>query len=48
MVSEWFYTEVTLAEGMRVPLDADHEERAIYIVDGEVEIANEKYEGRSF
>jgi len=27
------------------PLDADHEERAIYVVDGEVEIANERYEG---
>ena len=36
---------VALDEGMRVPLDADHEERAIYIVDGEIEIANEKYEG---
>ena len=45
MVSEWFYTEVALDEGMRVPLDADHEERAIYIVDGEIEITNEKYEG---
>jgi hypothetical protein len=45
MVSEWFYTEVALDEGMRVPLDADHEERAIYIVDGEIEIAGETYEG---
>ncbi|MFA6268170.1 MAG: pirin-like C-terminal cupin domain-containing protein, partial [Pseudolabrys sp.] len=45
MVSEWFYTEVALDEGMRVPLDADHEERAIYVVDGEIEIANERFEG---
>ncbi|MBN9580827.1 MAG: pirin family protein [Afipia sp.] len=44
-VSEWFYTEVTLDAGMRVPLDADHEERAIYVVDGEVEIARETFEG---
>jgi redox-sensitive bicupin YhaK (pirin superfamily) len=45
MISTWFYTEVAAAAGSRVPLDADHEERAIYILDGEVEIANERYEG---
>jgi len=45
MVSPWFYVEVTAEAGVSVPLDADHEERAIYIVDGEVEIANERYEG---
>ena len=28
-----------------MPLDPDHEERAIYVVDGEVEIAGERYEG---
>ena len=28
-----------------MPLDPDHEERAIYLVDGEVEIAGERYEG---
>jgi len=37
--------EVTADEGTSVPLDADHEERAIYVVDGEVEIINERYEG---
>lgn len=46
MVSPWFYTEVTAAAGASVPLDPDHEERAIYLVDGEVEIAGERYEGR--
>jgi redox-sensitive bicupin YhaK (pirin superfamily) len=45
MVSPWFYTEVTAEAGTSVPLDPDHEERAIYLVDGEVEIANERYEG---
>ncbi len=45
MVSEWFYVEVALDAGMTVPLDADHEERAIYVVDGEIEIANERFEG---
>ena len=45
MVSPWFYTEVTAQAGVSVPLDPDHEERAIYLVDGEVEIAGERYEG---
>jgi redox-sensitive bicupin YhaK (pirin superfamily) len=45
MVSPWFYTEVRLEAGHSVPLDADHEERAIYIVDGEIEIAGDRYEG---
>ena len=45
MVSPWFYTEVTAEAGVSVPLDPDHEERGIYLVDGEVEIARERYEG---
>jgi redox-sensitive bicupin YhaK (pirin superfamily) len=45
MVSPWFYTEVTAGQGSSVPLDPDHEERAIYLVDGEVEIAGDRYEG---
>jgi redox-sensitive bicupin YhaK (pirin superfamily) len=45
MVSPWFYTEVALDEGMTVPLDPDHEERAIYVIDGEIEIAHERYQG---
>jgi hypothetical protein len=45
MVSPWFYTEVTAQAETRVPLDPDHEERAIYLVDGEVEIAGDRFEG---
>jgi redox-sensitive bicupin YhaK (pirin superfamily) len=45
MVSPWFYTEVTAAEGVSVPLDPDHEERAIYVVDGEVDISGDRYQG---
>jgi redox-sensitive bicupin YhaK (pirin superfamily) len=45
MVSPWFYVEVTAEGNVNIPLDADHEERAIYVVDGEIEIANERYEG---
>ena len=44
MVSDWFYVEVSLAAGLTAPLDADHEERAIYLVEGEIEIAGEKFE----
>ena len=36
---------MTAQAGTSVPLDPDHEERAIYLVDGEVEIASERYEG---
>jgi redox-sensitive bicupin YhaK (pirin superfamily) len=44
MVSEWFYAEVMLAAGASVPLDADHEERAIYVTEGEIEVAGDKFE----
>jgi redox-sensitive bicupin YhaK (pirin superfamily) len=44
MVSDWFYVEVSLAAGLSVPLDADHEERAIYLVEGEIEIAGDKFD----
>lgn len=45
MLHDWFYTEVLLEEGASAPLDADHEERAIYVVSGEVEIAGDRFEG---
>jgi len=45
MHSDWFYAEVVLDAGATAPLDADHEERAIYVVDGEIEIAGDKFEG---
>ena len=44
MVSEWFYAEVLLAAGASAPLDADHEERAVYVAEGEVDIAGDKFE----
>ncbi|GGA60020.1 pirin family protein [Pelagibacterium lentulum] len=44
-VSDWFYVEVTLGAGMSAPLDNDYEERAIYLVEGEVEIAGDMFEG---
>lgn len=45
MASEWFYVEVSLGAGMSVPLDADYEERAIYVVSGEIDIAGDLFEG---
>jgi hypothetical protein len=38
-LSEWLYAEVSLAAGASAPLDPDQEERAIYLVEGELDIA---------
>ncbi len=43
-LSDWFYAEVALDEGATAPLDADHEERAIYVADGAIEITGEVFE----
>jgi redox-sensitive bicupin YhaK (pirin superfamily) len=48
MPSEWLYAEVSLAAGASAPLDPDPEERAIYVVEGEVEIAGETLERPRF
>jgi redox-sensitive bicupin YhaK (pirin superfamily) len=45
MLSDWSYVAVVLDAGAVAPLDADHEERAIYIVDGEIDIADDRSEG---
>lgn len=37
--SETVYGDVGLAAGARLPLAADHEERAVYVVDGAVDLA---------
>ena len=44
-LSDWFYVDLALDAGASAPLDADHEERAVYIVDGEIEIAGERFSG---
>jgi redox-sensitive bicupin YhaK (pirin superfamily) len=41
---ETLMAEATLAAGASLPLDADTEERALYIVSGEVEIAGDRFE----
>jgi redox-sensitive bicupin YhaK (pirin superfamily) len=37
-LSEMFYADITLVEGARLPIPAEHEERAAYIVEGSVEL----------
>jgi hypothetical protein len=44
-LSPWFYAEVTIAAGGSAPLDPDYEERAVYVVDGEIEVAGDAFEG---
>ena len=46
-LSDWLYAEVRLDAGASVPLDPDQEERAIYLVDGAIQIANQTFEGPS-
>ena len=42
--SDWFYVEVALAPGLSVPFDPDYEDRAVYLVEGEVQIAGDRFE----
>jgi redox-sensitive bicupin YhaK (pirin superfamily) len=44
-VHETIFGDVHVKSGATVPLDANHEERAIYILDGEIEIAGDKFGG---
>ncbi len=37
--TECFYAEAAMAPGAVLPLDADHEERSVYVVAGEIDIA---------
>lgn len=41
--SPMFYADVALAAGARVPLDPDYEERAVYTVSGEIEVAGDVF-----
>ena len=40
---ECFYAEAVLAPGTTLPLDPDYEERAVFVVSGEVDIAGESF-----
>tara|TARA_R110002072_G_scaffold123977_3_gene259332 strand:- start:88 stop:1020 length:933 start_codon:yes stop_codon:yes gene_type:complete len=41
---ETLYVDVTLQAGATLPLDLDHEERALYLLTGEIEIAGVHYQ----
>ena len=43
--SDWLYVDMRLDPGASAPVDADAEERAIYVVEGEVDIAGDRFEG---
>ena len=42
--SEMFYADAALEAGARLPLDAGHEERGIYIVNGTIEVAGDRFD----
>jgi redox-sensitive bicupin YhaK (pirin superfamily) len=44
VLSDLFYADVALGAGASLPLDPEHEERALYLVEGEVEIAGDRFE----
>jgi len=44
VVHETIFGDVHLKAGSKLPLDADHEERALYVIDGVVDIAGDKFE----
>ena len=41
--SEMFYADATLDAGALLPLDPSHEERAVYVVGGTVEVAGDRF-----
>jgi len=41
--SRTIFADVVLKAGSSIPLDADYEERAIYLIDGEVDIAGDQF-----
>jgi redox-sensitive bicupin YhaK (pirin superfamily) len=46
-LSDTFFADVLLEAGARLPLDPAYEERAIYVVSGEIEISGDRFaEGR--
>ncbi len=42
--SETVYADVTLAAGTVLPIPGEHEDRAIYLLSGEIEIAGDRFE----
>jgi redox-sensitive bicupin YhaK (pirin superfamily) len=45
-VHETMFANIALRAGASLPLDADHEERALYVIDGAIDISGDKFEPR--
>ncbi|MCT8160290.1 pirin family protein [Pseudoruegeria sp. SHC-113] len=43
VASEMFYADAVLAAGASIPLPDDHEDRGVYVLEGEVEVAGARY-----
>jgi hypothetical protein len=45
VVTSWdtLFAEVLLKAGATLPLDADHEERAVFVISGEIEIGGDRH-----
>ncbi|MDO9411182.1 MAG: pirin family protein [Pseudolabrys sp.] len=43
-VHETMFGDVTLQAGHSIPIDAGHEERALYMIDGVIDVAGDKFE----
>ena len=43
--SDTVFVDVVMEAGITIPLDPDYEERAIYVVSGEIEIAGDRFTG---
>ncbi len=41
--TETLFADVTLAAGASLPLDAEHEERAVYVSSGEIDVAGDRF-----
>ncbi|MBN8606253.1 MAG: pirin family protein [Caulobacterales bacterium] len=42
--SELFYADVQLSEGASLPIDPEYEERGLYVSEGEIDIAGDRFE----
>ncbi len=43
VVHETMFADVHLTAGAKLPIDTTHEERALYVIDGEIDIAGDKF-----
>ena len=44
VASEMFYADAVLQPGASIPLPDDHEDRGVYVVEGEVSVAGDRFE----